>query len=156
MVKNLKGEVLHISPAGVAFIKGYEKEVLRVYNDGYGYLTVGVGHRVGPSDHLKLNNPILKSQSDAFFAHDLAIHAQPVDSLVTVPLTQNQYDALVSLVYNIGGPNFKGSTLLKKLNAADYAATANRFGEWVHSAGRVSKGLINRRAAEKKMFLAGA
>ena len=155
MARNSAGEVLRISPAGMAFIKGYEKEVLHVYNDGYGYPTVGVGHLVKPGDNLKLGQPITKARSDAFFAQDLATHAKPVDDLVKVRLSQNQYDALVSLVYNIGAGNFRKSLVLTSLNAGDYAGAAEHFGNWIHSAGKVSKGLINRRNAEKKIFAAG-
>ena len=153
MAKDATGKQLVISPKGLAFIKGYEKEVLSVYNDGYGYLTCGVGHRVLPADHLVKGQKITKAQSDAFFAHDVAVHAQPVDELVTKPLTQNQYDALVSLVFNIGGPNFKKSSVLRLINAGNYVGAAAHFMDWIHSAGKVSKGLINRRNAEKKIFL---
>jgi lysozyme len=80
-----------------------------------------------------------------------------VNRAVKVKLTQNQFDALVSLVYNIGPPNFNGSTLLRKLNAGDYAGAADQFLVW--NKGRVGRklvvisGLVNRRNAERQLFL---
>ena len=140
---------MKISAKGRDFIAGYEKMVLEVYDDGYGYPTVGIGHRT----ELPLKTKITKEQALTFFEQDLAEHAEPVDTLVKVPLTQNQYDALVSLVFNIGGPNFKKSTLLKKLNNLDYAGAAARFGDFNKSSGKVSKGLIKRREAERLIFV---
>lgn len=143
---------MHVSQAGQDFIKSFEKEVLQVYDDGYGYPTCGIGHRVKPEDRLKLGDKITKEQSQAFWQKDLAIHAEPVDRLVKVPLTQGQYDALVSLVFNIGEGNFAGSSLLRELNRGNYDEARVRFMDWIKSNKRVSNGLIKRRTAEQKMF----
>ena len=75
-----------------------------------------------------------------------------VVSLVKVPLTQNQFDALVCFAYNVGIQALRGSTLLKKLNGGDYAGAANEFGRWNRAGGRVLSGLISRRAAERACF----
>lgn len=143
---------MSVSPRGVAFIKSFEREILRVYDDGYGFPTVGVGHLVKPEDGLKLGERITKERSDAFFAKDLADHAEPVDELVKVPLTQGQYDALVSLVFNIGGGNFKKSTVLRQLNLGNYAAAKAHFDDWIKSNGQVSRGLVRRRNEEQIIF----
>ncbi|WP_312069487.1 lysozyme, partial [Acinetobacter sp.] len=76
-----------------------------------------------------------------------------VNNLVKVPLSQNQFDALVSLTYNIGSTAFKNSTLLKKLNAKDYAGAADQFLRWNKGGGKVLKGLVRRREAERALFL---
>ena len=75
-----------------------------------------------------------------------------VAKAVTVPLNQNQYDALTSLAYNIGTGAFQRSTLLRRLNAGDHAGAAEQFGVWVRSGGADSPGLIARRAAERRLF----
>ena len=76
-----------------------------------------------------------------------------VNDLVKVPLTQNQFDALVSLTYNIGTGAFEKSTLLKKLNTGDYQGAADQFTVWNKGGGKVLQGLVNRRAKEKEVFL---
>ncbi len=76
-----------------------------------------------------------------------------VNRLVTVPLTQNQFDALISFVFNLGIGNFRTSTLLKKLNAGDYTGAAKEFPPWVRADGKQLPGLIKRRDAEKALFL---
>lgn len=71
---------------------------------------------------------------------------------VTVALNQNQFDALVSLTYNIGTGAFASSTLLKKLNAGDYKGAAAQFDVWNKAGGKRMQGLVNRRSTERKLF----
>jgi lysozyme len=73
--------------------------------------------------------------------------------LVKVPLTQNQFDALVDFVFNVGAHNFEKSTLLIKLNKQDYKGAAEEFPRWNRAAGHVLGGLIRRRGAERTLFL---
>ena len=68
-------------------------------------------------------------------------------------MTQNQFDALVSLVFNIGGANFASSTLVKKFNAGDIQGAADQFPRWKNASGKEMKGLVRRRAAERELFL---
>ena len=77
---------------------------------------------------------------------------QAVTAAVNVPLNQNQFDALVSLSYNIGIGAFKNSTLLKLLNASDYHAASDQFDVWIKAGGKTVQGLVNRRAVEKLLF----
>ena len=86
-------------------------------------------------------------------AHDLKKFESAVNSAVTVPINQNQFDALVSLAYNIGTGAFKESTLIKKLNAGDIRGAADQFDVWVNAGGKRMQGLVNRRAKEKEVFL---
>lgn len=79
-----------------------------------------------------------------------------IERLVTVPLSQNQWDALVSFTYNLGAANLEWSTLLRKLNAGDYAAAADQFPRWNKGGGKVLVWLVRRRAAERDLFLEGA
>ena len=85
-------------------------------------------------------------------AHDLKKFESAVNSAVTVPINQNQFDALVSLTYNIGTGAFKESTLLKKLNAGDCRGASAQFVVWNKGGGKVMQGLVNRRAVERELF----
>jgi lysozyme len=84
---------------------------------------------------------------------DVAYAEHAVEHLVTVPLSQGQYDALCSFVYHEGAGRLKASTLLKMLNAGNYAGAAGQFGAWVYGAGVKLAGLVMRREAEHQMFV---
>lgn len=87
--------------------------------------------------------------------HDLGSAQQTVRSLVTVPLTQNQYDALVSFAFNVGAGNFASSNLLEKLNQGDYESVPGELARWVYgSDGEKWEGLVNRREEEGALFAA--
>lgn len=111
--------------------------------------TIGIGH-TGPEVHegLVWND----SQIDSAFENDSAKYESAVSKLVTVTLNQFQFDALVCLVFNIGIQAFKDSTLLRKLNAGDYAGAANEFTRWCRNDGKKMLGLYRRRYAEKLLF----
>lgn len=91
-------------------------------------------------------------QQQALMAIAVAPVQRAVANAVTVPLNQNQYDALTSLAYNIGTGAFQRSTLLRRLNAGDYAGAGEQFGVWARSGSAASPGLIARRAAERRLF----
>ena len=137
----------------LAFIKIWEGVQFRVYKDTANLLTVGVGHLVLPEDNLKLGDVITTEQVDAFLAKDIQTALSAVNRLVRVPLSDQMRIALVSFVFNLGEGNFKRSKLLAVLNGGNYEAAANEFGKWIKSGGKVTQGLVNRRAAEKKLFL---
>ncbi len=145
---------MQVSAKGKAFIKSWEGEVLKVYLDAVGLPTAGVGHLLSPAEkkRLKVGTPISAAQSNEWFDRDVAEHAKPVDDLVKVSLTQGQYDALVSLVFNIGAANFAKSTLLKRLNAGNYSAAHDAFDSWVFAGRKKLLGLIRRRNAEQILF----
>lgn len=145
-----------LSHAGALFIQGYEDCKLVAYLDSHvpPIWTIGWGH-TGPDVHEGL----VWSQvcADTMFTDydvDYAEHA--VNTLVLVPLTQNQFDALVSLVYNIGAEAFRTSTMLRFLNTHDYMEASKEFLRWDHSGGLVSNGLLKRRKAEMQVFDADA
>lgn len=96
---------------------------------------------------------ITQQEADRLLKNDLIIHCNNVEKLVTVPLTQNQFDALVSFEYNIGYNAFKTSTLLKLLNQKKYKEAAEQFAKWKYAGGKVLVGLVRRREKEKAMFL---
>jgi len=133
------------------YIKNAEGLRLNAYKCPRGVWTIGYGHTYA----VKAGDVITKEQADKFFNTDIMIHENNVEKLVTVPLTQGQFDALVSFEYNIGYGAFKSSTLLRLLNQKQYKAAAEQFGRWVYCNGVILGGLKARRAYEKNTFLNG-
>lgn len=146
------------SRAGRAAIARREGNVLKAYLDSVGILTIGVGHTsmAGPPKVTK-GMKITGAQSDEILQRDLASVEASVSSAVKVPLNQNEFDALVSLVFNIGAGAFKGSSVLKNLNAGNRAAAARSMLAW--NKGTIGgkkvalKGLTMRRQEEREQFL---
>lgn len=112
--------------------------------------TIGVGHTGG----VQPGDVITHEEAMAFLADDVQSAEKCVTRCVKVAITQAQFDALVSFVFNVGCGAFSGSTLLKKLNAEDEEGAANEFLKWDKAGGRVMAGLAKRREAEREMFLA--
>ena len=145
---------MHISPSGIDLICNFEGKRLTAYDDGVGVWTIGFGTTVYPNGmKVKKGDTCTEAQAKAYMAHDLKKFETAVNNAVTVPLSQNQFDALVSLAYNIGTNAFSKSTLVKKLNANDNRAAADQFDVWVNAGGKRMQGLVNRRAKEKALFL---
>lgn len=146
---------------GIAIIKRYEKCRLVAYaatkkEFQRGVWTIGWGRIHG----VKAGDTCTQEQADQWLAEDLAYFEQGVDRLVTVPLTQNKFDALVSFAYNVGldedsDDNAEGlgdSTLLKLVNAGEFIKAAAEFPKWVKQDGVVLNGLVDRRATERALF----
>lgn len=143
-----------ISKTGIGLISSFEGIRLNAYDDGVGVWTIGIGTTVYPNGiKVKKGDKCTLEQAKEYFAHDLNRFEASVNNLVKVPLSQNQFDALVSLTYNIGSGNFASSTLLKKLNAKDYQGAADQFPRWNKAKGKVLNGLVRRREAERALFL---
>jgi len=143
---------MNTSQAGIDAIKDYEGVRLKAYDDGVGVWTIGVGHTKG----VHRGDVITMDEVDKFLRDDLEDAERTVNSRVTAPLAQGQFDALVSFVFNVGSGAFMASTLLKKLNARDYDGAADEFLRWNKAGGRVLAGLTKRRISERMMFLTGS
>lgn len=141
---------MELSAAGLQLIERSEGFSSSVYNDVAGIPTIGYGHRVLPDESFP--NGITQAQAQAILANDVRNAEAAVQRLVTVPLTQNQFDALVDFTYNLGSANLASSTLLKDLNAGNYDAAANQILLWDHAGGKVQPGLQVRRQAEFTLF----
>ncbi|MGN6142413.1 MAG: lysozyme [Mesorhizobium sp.] len=146
------------SPAGRSAITQREGCVLTAYTDSAGIWTIGVGHTsAAGAPKVTKGMRITAAQADEILSHDLAAVEKTVNGAVKVALNQNEFDALVSLVFNIGGGAFKGSTLLRKLNAGDRAGAADQFLVWNKATVKGKKvalpGLTVRREAERRQFL---
>ena len=136
------------SPAGIALIERFEGLRLQAYQDGNGVWTIGYGHTSG----VVAGQFETQAEAEADLCADLETAEAAVTRLVAVPLTQAQFDALVSFTYNEGQGRLKNSTLLKLLNAGSYALAAAAFGSWDIIAGQHSDGLAARRLAEVALF----
>lgn len=141
------------SPACRALVCTSEQRRLTAYRCPAGVPTIGWGHTRG----VKLGDTCSVLQADIWLSQDLEDAAAAVASLVHVPLTQGQFDALTDFVFNLGAARLKSSTLLQLLNDGRVFAAADQFRLWVH--GKVNgqdavlPGLVTRRAAEQAMFL---
>lgn len=140
------------SANGINLICGFEGLELKAYDDGVGVWTIGYGTTIVNGIKVKKGDTCTVEQAKSYMAQDLKKFESAVDTSVKVTITQNQFDALVSLAYNIGTGAFKSSTLLKKLNAKDYKGAAAQFDRWNRAGGKVMQGLVNRRAKERKLF----
>lgn len=133
-------------------IVSFEGERLKSYKDTGGVWTIGVGHTSDEKLTVRPNQTITKEFSRELLRHDLKEAEAFVDKLVKVPLNENQRGALVSFVFNLGGGAFKGSTLLRKLNAGNYKAIPSELNKWVFDDGVKLAGLIKRRKAEGELW----
>ena len=146
---------MSVSNLGVDLICGFEGKRLVAYDDGVGVWTIGFGTTIYPNGiKVKKGDTCTEAQAKSYMAHDLKKFEQAVNGAVNIPLNQNQFDALVSLAYNIGTGAFNKSTLVKKLNAGDIRGAADQFDVWINAGGKRMQGLVNRRAREKALYLA--
>ncbi|WP_131114308.1 lysozyme [Lichenihabitans psoromatis] len=147
---------LSTSAAGRATLMAREGCRLTAYRDSVGVLTIGVGH-TGRATLPRVTAGMMISQTEAetIFASDLAPFEAAVKKAITRAATQNQFDAMVSLAFNIGSAGFRGSSVVRRFNAGDLGAAADAFLLWNKAGGRVVAGLAKRRAAERAQFLIG-
>ena len=133
---------------GVELIRHFEGCRFDAYLCPAGVWTIGYGHTAD----VKEGDSIDQEAAEAFLIEDLEKFEQAVMRLVEVPLTQQQFDALVSWTFNLGAGNLAESTLLRKLNNYQYAEVPEQMMRWVRAGGKVLDGLVRRRAAEAALF----
>lgn len=143
---------MKLSQRGIDLIKQFEGYSSKAYPDpatGGAPWTIGYGTIKG----VKPGMIITAEQAEKMLRDDVAKFESGVSSLITSPTTQGQFDAMVSLAYNIGLGNFGKSTLLKKHNARCYTCAADQFRVWNRANGKVMNGLTKRRAAERQVYM---
>lgn len=141
--------------AALALIQEFEGFRASWYSDPVGVKTIGYGHTDAAGHPRYADNKALvltKADAQIVLSRDLGQYEAAVTKAVTVPLNENQFGALVSFTYNLGAGNLQSSTLLRKLNAGDYAGAGAEFPRWNKAGGRVLAGLTRRRAAERALF----
>ncbi|HGN9433924.1 TPA: lysozyme [Enterobacter hormaechei] len=145
---------MQTSEKGIALIKEFEGCKLTAYQDSVGVWTIGYGW-TQPVDGkpIRAGMMIKQEAAERLLKVGLVSYESDVSRLVKVSLTQGQFDALVSFTYNLGARSLSTSTLLRKLNAGDYAGAANEFLRWNKAGGKVLNGLTRRREAERALFL---
>ena len=145
---------MQTSDKGIALIKQFEGCKLTAYQDSVGVWTIGYGW-TQPVDGkpIRAGMTIKQETAERLLKTGLVSYESDVSRLVKVGLTQEQFDALVSFTYNLGSRSLSTSTLLRKLNAGDYAGAADEFLRWNKAGGKVLNGLTRRREAERALFL---
>lgn len=137
---------------GLALTEQFEGCRLTAYQDQVGVWTIGYGH-TGPE--VCAGMTITAEEAEALLEKDIRSAAECVNNLVSVRLTQEEFDALVDFVFNLGAGAFQRSTLLRQLNAGNFAAAAAQFAIWDRAGGEVVAGLLRRRQAETALFQQG-
>ena len=136
------------SQEGLALIKKFEGCRLESYRCSANVLTIGYGHTGG----VKEDDTISQPEADELLEKDIAKFEEYVSDNVIVELKQNQFDALVAWTFNLGVGNLRNSTMLKKLNEADYDSIPFEMRRWNKAGGKTLDGLIRRRKAEGLLF----
>ena len=150
----------HISKPGARFIARFEGFRAELYNDAAGHCTIGYGHLVhrgaiDGSEPAEFKGSITRQRALELLQEDARAAESAVNDNVTVSLSQHQFDALVSFVFNVGSGNFSSSTLLRKLNSGLHQSVPSELSKWVNAGGRRLEGLVTRRRAEGILFATG-
>ena len=139
---------MNISQEGISLIKKFEGCELEAYQCAAGVWTIGYGS----TKDVKEGDTLTQKEADNLLLHEMQEYEGYIKELIKVPLKQNQFDALVSWVFNLGPANLKASTMLKFLNAGDFHLIPSQIKRWNKAGGKVLEGLIRRREAEALMF----
>ena len=139
---------MKISQEGLSLIKKFEGCELEAYRCAANVLTIGYGSTKG----VKEGDSITQEEADQLLLHEMDEYEGYVKDSVTVDLDQNQFDALVSWVFNLGPSNLKASSMLKVLNNKEFEEVPSQIKRWNKAGGKVLQGLIRRREAEALLF----
>lgn len=142
------GESMQISEEGKNLIKKFEGCELEAYKCAAGVWTIGYGHIKTAVEGMEIS----QSTADELFDEEIVEYENYVNTAVTVPLSQNQFDAIVSWVFNLGNGNLQASTMLKVINSGDHAGVPAQIKRWNKAGGKVLEGLIRRREAEALLY----
>ena len=147
---------MDISEKGLKLIQEFEGCRLIPYNDSVGYATVGVGHLIGKrkvtADDLAKYKGFTDADALRLLKEDVSGFVKSLNTLLSSPVTQNQFDAMVSLAFNIGVGNFTKSSVLRFTNAKEFDRAAEAFKSWNKAGGKVLTGLTNRRLKESQLY----
>jgi lysozyme len=145
----------HITNQGLMLIKQFEGFSPTIYLDAAGLPTIGYGHLLRTGEAAMFKDGITEPMAQALLIKDVLRAEQAVLRLITTPLTDGQFDALVSFTFNLGSGALQRSTLRRKVNREEYVDAPAEFMKWVWAGGKKLKGLIKRRKSEVQHFLLG-
>lgn len=150
-----KADDVTVSERFAAHIERLEGFRATKYRDIAGHWTIGFGHLIRDEENALMRDGLTLTREEALhiLRKDVIDAEHAINTLVTVPLKQEQYDALVSFVFNVGAGRFRDSTLLQRLNAGHCCAVPDQLRRWKRAGGQVSAGLIARRAAEIALYV---
>lgn len=143
---------LTYSGTGLVLTEQFEGLRLSAYQDQVGVWTIGYGHT---GNDVTPDLTITQAQAEQLLQQDVASACSCVNNNVAVQLSQDEFNALVDFVFNLGAGAFEGSTLLRDLNAGNFSGAATQFDAWDHAGGAVVAGLLRRRQAETALFEQG-
>lgn len=143
---------MQISQHGLDLVKAHEGLRLDAYRCPAGVWTIGYGTTRMDGRAVRQGDTITRDKAESLLRDDVRRFESAVKRLVTVPLSQGQFDALVSFTYNLGEGALERSTLRRLLNEGDYAGAAEQFDRWVNGGGKRLPGLVRRRAEERALF----
>jgi len=146
---------MKIDRTGLELIKEFEGFRTNAYQDTGGIWTIGYGNiqHSATGKAVQKGDVVTEEEAEKELLVDVAWAEKAVNTYVTVSITQNQFDALVSFVFNFGPNAFKKSTLLRKLNRGDYKGASKEFLRWIYDDGKIQPGLVKRRNKESFLFL---
>tara|TARA_B100001564_G_scaffold318861_2_gene295755 strand:- start:2061 stop:2504 length:444 start_codon:yes stop_codon:yes gene_type:complete len=139
---------MKISQEGLSLIKKFEGCELEAYRCAANVLTIGYGSTKG----VKEGDTITQEEADSLLLHEMDEYESYINNMVKSDLKQNEFDSLVSWVFNLGPSNLSSSTLLQKLNNKDWDDVPNQIKRWNKAGGQVKQGLVRRREAEALLF----
>lgn len=139
---------MNISKEGLVLIKHFEGCELKAYRCPANVLTIGYGHTKNVTEDME----ITQQEANDMLDEELIEYCEYIDKMVKVSLNQNQFDALVAWIYNLGPTNFRNSTLLTVLNQERYSDVPEQIKRWNKADGKILDGLIKRREAEALLF----
>lgn len=142
--------MLMVNEAGLNLIKAFEGFAETPYLDAAGLPTIGYGHLIKPEERFDV---VSRAEAENMLQIDIQVAAKAVGRLINVPLTENQFAALVSFTFNLGSAALQRSTLRQCVNREEHEDAAQEFMRWVWVGGRKLKGLIFRRRAEVELYL---
>ena len=146
-------QLFAVSEEGLELIKHHEGFVPHIYLDAAGFPTIGYGHLIKADEDF--SDGIDKVRGEQLLIEDVRIAERAVTRLITSPLSQSQFDALVSFTFNLGSGALQRSTLRRVVNRGEHADVAHQLRRWVFAGGRRLRGLIRRREDEAVLYMSG-
>jgi len=143
-----------INDSGIELIKHFESLRLESYQDSVGVWTIGWGHTglTHKDGTVHAGRTITEDEAVALLKKNLQTFEDAVENCVDIDINDNQFSALVSFAFNLGGTNLRKSTLLKKLNSEQHFNASKEFKKWSKAGGKRLGGLVRRRISERNLF----